>query len=492
MSSEDIFDQALAHFEKGEYGKSVHVLNALLKEDPDDLDALFLRARCLLLTDHLAESLQDLDRLIESVPDFIDGRLTRALLLEETGENERSMSDAETVLEQDSECVPALSLCGRIHYRLDRYDQALECLNRAIESRTEPNFLDYYYRAQTFLCLENPQAAAQDFAEVLRLDPDHNGALFGLACLRAANEEYEEALKLVERAIILYPDDPYYHDRKAEWLAQLGRTPEALAAAENLVEMTSAHPEALLLKARILKDSGDLEGALAPLTLAASHTEADWNVFYLQGVILNVLGRYAQSLEALEAFLKKSPENLPCLTERVSSLLGLRRHAEAEAECVKLMKIEPENASHYNTRAMARAALNRREEAIEDYLKSIQLDPDDVCSYLNLAELYVITHRAHKAADVLHYFSDRFDSLPPTDQLPFAYYDCLTCKLLDRDLKPAEDRLRAIDLKQCFASYYFGDIHQWLEETDLPGEKKDYIRRLTDAFEKKNGFDLSA
>lgn len=120
------------------------------------------------------------------------------------------------------------------------YDKALSLLKDAGNARWFP----VYARG---IALERsgqfPKAEA-DFREALKLQPDSAQVLNYLGySLVDRNERLDEALKLIERAVQLRPDDGYILDSLAWAYYRLGRYQDAVAPMEKSVSMMASDPQ---------------------------------------------------------------------------------------------------------------------------------------------------------------------------------------------------------------------------------------------------------
>jgi tetratricopeptide (TPR) repeat protein len=88
----------------------------------------------------------------------------------------------------------------------------------------------------------------------------------------AANEEgdYETALRFVDQAIHLNPEEGRYHRRRGDWLDELGRMEEALEAFDTAMSTDSPSQSAHAKAIAICLDLGRLEEARERIERARS------------------------------------------------------------------------------------------------------------------------------------------------------------------------------------------------------------------------------
>jgi tetratricopeptide (TPR) repeat protein len=168
--------RAAVYQEQGEIEQALTDLNTAVDATPLDPALLYQRGQLLLQTDVFAEAVTDFDEVIRLEPNFPDTYYFRAQahLGAETFESALDDLSAYILLAQDSDpqLVPnqALALRDRalLYAAQDNYPAALADLDQALE--TVPGAADLHLlRASLHATLENPQAAAADYFEWMRL-----------------------------------------------------------------------------------------------------------------------------------------------------------------------------------------------------------------------------------------------------------------------------------------------------------------------------------
>lgn len=170
----------------GRADESIEVLGEPLADNPGNTDLLYARALSAAMAGNVDLAEQDLRRIIQ-----MDGSNTMALnalgytLTDQTDRHQEAYRLIRRALELDPDDPATLDSMGWVLYRLDRGEEAVDYLRRALEGD------------------ENPEIMAH-LIEVL----DHIG-------------HRDEAARLAERALADYPDDGYLR----ETLERLGRLP---------------------------------------------------------------------------------------------------------------------------------------------------------------------------------------------------------------------------------------------------------------------------
>ena len=155
--------------------------------------------------------------------------------------------------------------------------------------------------------------------------------------------EFNEAARVLERALQQMPQVAELHGMQAEALLRSERLEAALAAAQRALRLRPGWGEALMLRGNIqarLGRSAEAETSFreAMRTLGAAPA--------LQANLANVLleqGRFGEALQAYDASLAGGADPLGLERGRARALLGVGRRADAEAAWKRVLEREPDS-----------------------------------------------------------------------------------------------------------------------------------------------------
>jgi len=99
---------------------------------------------------------------------------------------------------------------GYEHYRENRPEKALKELSLAIEIHPE-NAEAYFWRARTFIQMEQYDNAIADLNVVVNLNPNYSPAYDNLGWLFMRRNDYEKSLASLDKSIELKPDNGWAH-----------------------------------------------------------------------------------------------------------------------------------------------------------------------------------------------------------------------------------------------------------------------------------------
>lgn len=135
---------------------------------------------------------------------------------------------------------------GDGYFKDGQYEKALKAYNRAIALNPE-NLEAYASRGSAHYFLGHYSLAQADFEHVLQQNPYSADSYSAYASALAAQEDYQDALKIIGMAIELQPNDPKNLFSRAGIYFMLGRLQEAV---EDYTTILRVYPAADVYNAR--------------------------------------------------------------------------------------------------------------------------------------------------------------------------------------------------------------------------------------------------
>lgn len=332
---------AAGRYRSGDFAGALETASAALAANPDDVEALHLKAMAL----------GRLGRIDEAEPVFRDAARAHpqkaAVLsnfgnaLQQAGKSREAIAVYRDALAADPKLANAWLNLGLALLSLDDHDLAEEALGRAIA-----------------------------------LNPNLAGAWSGLGAIKAAGDLSDEALHCFERALSLNSGHAPARIRKAEILGSLGRTGEALAALQPLVAAPNPPAVALRQYGATLRLAGRPDEAVAAFRRALAQDPYRADAHGDLARLLWETGAEDSFLDALDDALAVNPtRELWRLRGDLSFLSGRVDGAEAAGRAVLEMK--PEDPHGFALIAKARRALGDNQGARQFAGRAFRYAPDD-------------------------------------------------------------------------------------------------------------------
>lgn len=201
----------------------------------------------------------------------------------------------------------------------------------------------------------------------MRAEAGNFPALHMLGVLKAQQQDFDEAVRLLGRALKLKPGEPQLLGHYANALMMAGRLDEALAAFDQLLAAQPQAIEALYNKGVILSELKRPAEALALFDRAMAQMPNAPNILYNRGVVLVALGRHQDAVANYDRALQLQPNLTLALGNRALSLLNLcdwprleQIARETPAELVSPLVLLGYSDDKAQQLASARAATLRR------------------------------------------------------------------------------------------------------------------------------------
>jgi tetratricopeptide (TPR) repeat protein len=212
----------------------------------------------------------DLTPLMEACSRLIDSGLapnpqlvaayTQRGYLRRLKEPDLALADFNSALNIQADSPAALMNRGLIHVTRNRYDAAMQDLNKAIElfpptAAARARF----YRGFTFFKLKDYPSAMTDLNEALKVEPGNPDPYLTRGEVEQAQQQYDAALKDFDEFSKRVPRNPRGLIGRGLVLEATGRSKEALLAYENAVALEPANAQALAARDRLrsTQDAGD-------------------------------------------------------------------------------------------------------------------------------------------------------------------------------------------------------------------------------------------
>jgi len=256
------------------------------------------------------------------------------------------------------------------------YDLAVDFFRKAVEAAPARGSIrkDFAY---TYLKIGRNEAARDQFAEAVRLDPqDHHVALeYAFLCHETGmTVEARRVFDRIRKTGDATAQQAFENiDRPLEegierWRKALEKSPDNFSVHRELAELAERRDE---------------------LELAAEHYEKAWRLRPDLRSLLVDLGRVWQSLgraeAAASALLAASRGAEPMAAERARELLPARYPYVYEFR--RALELDPKNVELHRELAYLLLAMDRREEAEREFRAIVQLTPEDLLSTAQLGFL---------------------------------------------------------------------------------------------------------
>lgn len=347
------YRRAAARAQIGLLDEALQDVTDLIRHSPNDIEALSLRASCLVELGRNAEAVADFDQVIDALqggepgPELVEALVARGNARWAIGDADGGIADLKSATVRDPKRADLHRSLGVMYELAGRPQEALGSYRRVIQlgDRSADAFRN---RADALAALGKSREAEADYDTAIKIDPRLYEARAARGELRWARGDAEGALDDLNRAIKVAGEVPVLYQMRGEILDSLGETRKALADYDLLVK---------------------LGGASAVVYDSRANAEAS-------------LGKYKQAMRDFDRAIELDPKLVSSYVGRGRVMLLMspddrRIVGKALRDFDAAVSLAPDQAAGYAGRADAQAALGHDERSIADYDRALALDPTD-------------------------------------------------------------------------------------------------------------------
>lgn len=213
------------------------------------------------------------------------------------------------------------------------------------------------------------------YRRILEREPEHLDALSLLGACLAQSGRPAEAIPLLQRAAERRPDLANLANL-GNALHATGRPEEALRRIDRALLLDDRVAELHVNRANVLRDLGRYDAALAACARAAARVPAHAAAWIARGEIEQEMGANADALASFDRALAADPRSVGACYNRGVSLLALERFEEARAAFVQAIGLQGDHARAWGNLGIALNALERKTEALAAYDHALALQDD--------------------------------------------------------------------------------------------------------------------
>ena len=284
--------------------------------------------------------------------------------------------------------------------------------------------------------------------------------------------KYDDALKAVNIAIELEPNDPILRNEKVFVLSELKKYSEAIAICTDLIR---TKPDAYAYKSRgsAKYALGNKQEAISDYDLAIEINPQFADAYKSRGLAKYALGNNQGSISDLDRAIAINPQDAYAYNVRGIAKYALGNKQEAIGDYDKAIALDSKYAVAYNNRGIAKYDLDNKQEAIGDYDKAIAINPQDADAYKSrgLAK-YALGNKQGAIDDY-----DKAIALDSKDA--YAYVNRGNAKYaLDNKQGAIDDYDKAIALDSKYANAYIGRGNAKYDLDNKQGAIDDYDKAI--------------
>ncbi len=345
----------------------------------------FQRGREFIIEGNYRGAIESLNLLLRSQPNEYEAYFLRGVAKYNLLDLHGALSDFSAAIDENPVYTMAYQYRGITHSRLAQYELALADFQKAIEMR--PGFSGAYYsRAITHFLNQQFSEAIRDYTSFISLEPTSAEAYTnrGTASLYRLDTTY--AMKDYNRAVEV---NPYYKDgylRRGVLHLNLKNTDKALKDLDRALQIDSTSAIGYFYRATGNNQKGNIPEALKDFQRAIQYDPSNSIAIFNLAILRTEIGDYQNAIKNYTEVLEQNPENVLVYFNRGAVYAKIGELQNAINDLTKAIEIYPDFANAYLYRANIRAAMRDKrgynqdtktaEDIIRRYSKIVRTDKD--------------------------------------------------------------------------------------------------------------------
>ncbi len=349
--------------------------------EPGFREARFNLVIVLLSLEEFLEAEEQAAALLEDDPDDTQALLLRAEALAGQGRNSEAERDLDALLQRNPDSGRAWEVKGSISFEGGAYREAAQAWKKALELGRESQGL----RINAGLSLLNagsPAEAQVFFSEIPELYPESwEGYYWSGVALREL-ERPEEAAAALEKAEEKSPDNPKVREELIDVYLGLGKLEQAGERINRKRNKTAADYANL---ARLSRAEGKLDDALAYYRTAAGMAPGDAAILAGYGDLQLDMELVPGAMDTYRRILELNPLDFETLVNLSGLLTEQGELAEARELLERAVSLKPDSADAHFRLALVLDKMEDYQPARENYEKALELGSENLVAHFRLA-----------------------------------------------------------------------------------------------------------
>ena len=381
------------YLEEDQLAAAKEVYEALVAKFPRSYVGYYYLGRIHRTQNDPGAALTALERTVQLAPELEEPRFELAELYTQLKRWEDARKAYQGILDENPNHLRTQIALGRLLVKMDDTQPAAIMFERAARRcNDDPNLLQTIFHQ--FWDQEAYAAGLQVFKSLaphIRTTTDH---YYWQGLFHEALEEWEAAVGLFQSVA----DESPYHPKAvvhATYLVQdLGRIDEAIAYLEQIVKRITDNPEFYLYLAGLYEEIKSYDRALKVvaqgLSLDENSTGIKARLHFRRGVVMDKLGRKAETIDAMRLVIDLEPQNATALNYLGYTYADLGENLDqAEVYIREALKYKPDDG--YITDSLGWVYYQRGEyaQALEILLRASELAPDDPIILEHVGDAYL-------------------------------------------------------------------------------------------------------
>jgi tetratricopeptide (TPR) repeat protein len=294
--------------ERGQVVEGIETLSRLIETNPENVMALFYRARMYIEQENIEKAKADLDKALTLKPSFVEAGTALGLIFEKLNETEQAIK----VYGRIQGSGPYKKRLAQLYLQSGQNDKALQELVEY--EKVEPD--DYTARVKIGLIYfekKDLTAAKKSFETILKEEPSADNVRFYLAWVLEESKQLNEALKEFKK---VKKDSNLFKEASLHIgfiLKEQKKYDEGLSFSKNLMEKNPKEEEFYDMYATFFEAKKEYAKSLGVIEKALTLFPKSEKLTYFKGGLQDKVGDKAGAVATMKQLISINPNNVHAL-----------------------------------------------------------------------------------------------------------------------------------------------------------------------------------
>lgn len=353
-------------------GKFERCLNFIQEYMKNNEDYYLLTGIMYYFSNNYQKAVADLKKVVRTCEDNFIAKYFLAETFYMRSEIEKSELYYRHILNDPYFVVAAFHGLGCCYYRKNRYDEAINFFNKALEVNPDDDHKISLLNKKG-LCLiaqDKLEDAKSCFEKSLDIY-DNYAAKVNLALVLSKLSYYNEAKLLYEEIVHKFPYDINAINNLALCIAKEGNYERAISYCNKGLKIDPINADLLTNKGYCLYKLSEFRGALECLYIAEQTIKDDPILQNNKALCLTAIGKYEEAIEIFDNILQKSPSD-DIFLNKAGCLIKMKNYKEA-LTCLESIQDKDKKLDKFKLKGICYERLGYDKKAIDCYNKSLNI-----------------------------------------------------------------------------------------------------------------------
>ncbi len=249
---------------------------------------------------------------------------------------------------------------------------------------------DFFELGNTFHKNGELDQAETVFREILKLVPDHAGALHFLGVIARQSGNLDSAVQLIKKAIEVSPNYYTAHSNLGQTYRELGQEKKAKAAFMRAIEENPDYAEAHFNLGLMAEKQRKFEEAVTHLKTSARLNPRHIETYFELGRIFILQGEKINAQLALKTLLQLDEAHVDARCLLAHTIMSIGKYDEALKEYQIALEYNPQDTQILNGIGKIHVKKGRFKQALEYLYKAIKINETDIGTLTSLGSTHQI------------------------------------------------------------------------------------------------------